>query len=155
MPFGLTNAPATFCTLMNQVFHDYLDKFVVIYLDDIMIYSSSLREHEEHLRLVMDRLRENQLFVKKEKCEFAQKQDRFLGHVVGQGRIQMDDEKIKAVQDWPVPSNVSELRSFLGLANYYRRFVEGYSRKVSVLTDLLRKGENGFGPRSVKKHSRN
>ncbi|KAK8658467.1 hypothetical protein V6N13_036673 [Hibiscus sabdariffa] len=141
MPFGLTNAPATFCTLMNQVFHDFLDKFVVIYLDDIMIYSTSLREHEEHLRLVMERLRQNQLFVKMEKCEFAQKQVRFLGHIVGQGIIRMDEEKIKAVQEWPIPNNVSELRSFLGLANYYRRFVEGYSRKTSVLTDLLKKGE--------------
>ncbi|KAK8663978.1 hypothetical protein V6N13_083783 [Hibiscus sabdariffa] len=141
MPFGLTNAPATFCTLMNQMFHDFLDKFVVIYLDDIMIYSTSLREHEEHLRLVMERLRQNQLFVKMEKCEFAQKQVRFLGHIVGQGIIRMDGEKIKAVQEWPVPNNVSELRSFLGLANYYRRFVEGYSRKTSVLTDLLKKGE--------------
>ncbi|KAK8646204.1 hypothetical protein V6N13_119998 [Hibiscus sabdariffa] len=105
MPFGLTNALTTFCTLMNQVFHDYLDKFVVIYLDDIMIYIASLREHEEHLRLVMERLRENQLFVKREKCEFAQKQVRFLGHVVGQGVIRMDGKKIKAVQDWPIPGN--------------------------------------------------
>ncbi|XP_039053116.1 uncharacterized protein LOC120195059 [Hibiscus syriacus] len=140
MRFGLTNAPATFCILMNQVFHDYLDKFVVIYLDDIMIFSNSIEEHLEHLRLVLTRLRENRLFVKKEKCAFAQTQVQFLGHIIERGRIRMDKEKVKAIQEWPTPQNVSELRSFLGLANYYRRFVEGYSRRVKLLTDLLKKG---------------
>ncbi|KAE8676710.1 hypothetical protein F3Y22_tig00111582pilonHSYRG00743 [Hibiscus syriacus] len=119
MPFGLTNAPATLCTLMNQVFHDYLDKFVVIYLDDIMIFSTSMEEHQEHLRLVLPRLQENQLFVKNEKCAFAQTQVQFLGHVIEQGRIRMDKEKVKAIQ---------------------KRFVEGYSRRVKLLTDLLKKG---------------
>ncbi|KAE8676551.1 hypothetical protein F3Y22_tig00111584pilonHSYRG00153 [Hibiscus syriacus] len=99
MPFGLTNAPATFYTLMNQVFHDYLDKFVVIYLDDIMIFNTSIQEHLEHLRLVLTRLRENQLFVKKEKCAFAQTQVQFLGHIIERGRIRMDKENVKAIQE--------------------------------------------------------
>ena len=139
MPFGLTNAPATFCTLMNQVFHDYLDKFVVIYLDDIMVFSSTLEEHMDHLRLVFKRLQENQLYVKREKCSFAQIQIHFLGHVVEQGQIRMDMEKVEAIRDWATPKNVKELRSFLGLANYYRRFVEGYSRRITALTELLKK----------------
>lgn len=143
MPFGLTNAPATFCTLMNQVFHDYLDKFVVVYLDDIVVYSSTLEEHLEHLRLVFEKLKENHLYVKKEKCLFAQRSIKFLGHVVEQGHIRMDMDKVKAIQEWKTPTNVSELRSFLGLANYYRRFVEGYSRRAAPLTELLKKG-NGW-----------
>ena len=140
MPFGLTNAPATFCTLMNQVFHDFLDKFVVVYIDDIVIYSANLEEHLEHLKLMFARLREHQLYVKQEKCEFAKTSIKFLGHVIEQGRIRMDGRKVRAIQEWKVPKGVSELRSFLGLANYYRKFVEGYSRRVAVLTDLLKKG---------------
>src|SRR5262249_9083556 len=141
MPFGLTNAPATFSTLMNQVFHDYLDKFVVVYIDDIVVYSASLEEHLVHLRLVFDRLRKHQLYVKMEKCEFGQPKIKYLGHVVEQGRIRMDKQKVRAIQDWRIPTGVSELRSFLGLANYYRKFVEGYSRRIAVLTDLLKKGQ--------------
>ncbi|KAJ7947141.1 Retrotransposon protein, putative, Ty3-gypsy subclass [Quillaja saponaria] len=140
MPFGLTNAPATFCTLMNQVFRGYLDKFVVVYLDDIVIYSSTLEDHKQHLQLVFNRLRENQLFVKREKCSFAQKRIKFLGHIIEEGRVRMDLDKVKAIQEWKTPTSVTELRSFLGLANYYRRFVEGYSRKAAPLTELLKKG---------------
>ncbi|KAJ7968029.1 Retrotransposon protein, putative, Ty3-gypsy subclass [Quillaja saponaria] len=140
MPFGLTNAPATFCTLMNQVFRGYLDKFVVVYLDDIVIYSSTLEDHKQHLQLVFNRLRENQLFVKREKCSFAQKRIKFLGHIIEEGRVRMDLDKVKAIQEWKTPTSVTELRSFLGLANYYRRFVEGYSRKAAPLTELLNKG---------------
>ena len=140
MPFGLTNAPATFCTLMNQVFHEYLDKFVVVYLDDIVVYSATIEEHQEHLAQVFQKLRENQLYVKREKCSFAQESIKFLGHVVERGRIRMDLEKVRAIQEWKAPTNVKELRSFLGLANYYRRFVDGYSRRVTPLTELLKKG---------------
>ena len=139
MPFGLTNAPATFCTLMNQVFHDYLDKFVVVYLDDIVVYSTTMAEHEEHLRLVFEKLRQNQLYVKREKCAFGQPTIKFLGHIVEQGCIRMDPDKVKAIQDWKTPASLTELRSFLGLANYYRRFIKGYSEKVLPLTELLKK----------------
>lgn len=139
MPFGLTNAPATFCTLMNQVFQEYLDKFVVVYLDDIVIYSKTLEEHQKHLRKVFVKLREHHLFVKREKCAFAQQEIGFLGHIVGAGKIRMDPKKIQAIRDWPSPKNITELRSFLGLVNYYRRFIKGYSGKASLLTDLLKK----------------
>nr|CAD1823079.1 unnamed protein product [Ananas comosus var. bracteatus] len=139
MPFGLTNAPATFCTLMNNLFHDYLDKFVVIYLDDIVVYSKTLEEHVEHLHIVFRTLKEHSLYVKKEKCYFAQKEIMFLGHQVGGGLIGMDEEKIRDIKEWRAPTRVTELRSFLGLVNYYRRFIGSYSRRAGPLTDLLRK----------------
>ncbi|KAA0060093.1 uncharacterized protein E6C27_scaffold39G00090 [Cucumis melo var. makuwa] len=139
MPFGLTNAPATFCTLINQVFHEYLDKFVVVYLDDIVVYSTTMEEHRDHLQKVFQKLKENQLYVKREKCSFAQEWINFLGHVIECGRIGMEEGKIVAIRDWTMPKSVSELRSFLGLANYYRRFVEGFSKRASPLTELLKK----------------
>ncbi|KAK9100739.1 hypothetical protein Scep_024169 [Stephania cephalantha] len=139
MPFGLTNAPATFCNLMNDVLKEFIDRFVVVYLDDIVIYSQNLQDHVDHLRKVLTTLRANHLYVKKEKCEFAAQTISFLSHVVGQGQLQMDPEKVRAIMEWPNPTKVTELRSFLGLANYYRRFVEGYSRRVAPLTDLLKK----------------
>ena len=139
MPFGLTNAPATFCTLMNEILHPYLDQFVVVYLDDIVVYSSTLQEHVEHLKKVFKVLRENQLYVKREKCEFAQPKIHFLGHVISQGELRMDEAKVKAIQDWEAPTKMTELRSFLGLANYYRRFISGYSAIAAPLTELLKK----------------
>ncbi|RVW21226.1 Transposon Tf2-2 polyprotein [Vitis vinifera] len=139
MPFGLTNAPATFCNLMNDVLFDYLDAFVVVYVDDIVVYSKTLTEHEKHLRLVFQRLRKNRLYVKPEKCEFAQEEITFLGHKISAGLIRMDKGKVQAIMEWTVPSKLTELRSFLGLANYYRRFIKGYSKTVSPLTDLLKK----------------
>lgn len=139
MPFGLTNAPATFCNIMNDVFYEYIDRFVVVYLDDIVVYSKTLDDHLIHLRRVLSRLREHQLYVKMEKCEFAQEEIMFLGHWVSKGQVRMDDRKIRAILDWPAPTKVTELRSFLGLANYYRRFIQGYSKRVAALTDLLKK----------------
>ena len=138
MPFGLTNAPATFWNLMNDVFHEYVDHFVVVYLDDMVIYSESLEDHLEHLRNVLSKLREHQLFVKKEKCEFTQQEILFLGDKVSKGMVMMDEGKMQAILDWPPPSKVTELRSFLGLANYYRKFIQGYSKKVAPFTDLLK-----------------
>ncbi|KAJ4728107.1 Retrotransposon protein, putative, Ty3-gypsy subclass [Melia azedarach] len=141
MPFGLTNAPATFCTLMNKIFHPFLDKFVVVYLDDIVVYSESLKEHVEHLRRVFQVLRENELYVKREKCSFAQEEVMFLGHKISGGRIYMDTAKVRAIQEWKPPTSVTELRSFLGLVNYYRRFIQGYSKRATPLTNLLKKKE--------------
>ena len=141
MPFGLTNAPSTFCNLMNDVLFEYIDAFVMVYLDDIVVYSQSLREHERHLSLIFQRLRENRLFVKKEKCEFAQRQITFLGHKISEGLIKMDENKVRAIREWSEPSKLKELRSFLGLANYYRRFIKGYSKMVAPLTDLLKKDQ--------------
>ncbi|KAK8994845.1 hypothetical protein V6N11_045914 [Hibiscus sabdariffa] len=139
MPFGLTNAPATFCTLMNKVLQPFLDQFVVVYLDDIVIYSNTLEEYIMHLRKVLQVLRLNELYIKEEKCVFAQQEVPFLGHIVGGGKIRMDHNKIRAIVEWEPPTKVTELRSFLGLANYYRRFVEGYSKIATPLTELLKK----------------
>ncbi|KAI5652974.1 hypothetical protein M9H77_30161 [Catharanthus roseus] len=139
MPFGLTNAPATFCTLMNKLFHPYLDQFVVVYLDDIVIYSQTLKEHKEHLRKVFQVLKDNELYVKKEKCSFAQEEVLFLGHKIKGGKLMMEDTKVQAIQRWEPPTKVHELRSFLGLVNYYRRFIKGYSARAAPLTDLLKK----------------
>ena len=119
MPISLTNAPTTLCTLINKVLQPFLDRFVVVYLDDIVIYSKTLEDHVGHLRRVFSVLRQNELYVKEEKCSFAQEDVPFLGHIVGGGKIQMNKTNIHAIVDWEPPTNVTELRSFLGLANYY------------------------------------
>jgi hypothetical protein len=139
MPFGLANAPAAFMDLMNWVFHDFLDQFVVVFIDDILIYSKSLEEHEDHLRRVLQRLREKRLYAKFSKCEFWLDKVIFLGHVVSRDGISVDPRKVEAVVNWERPTNVHEIRSFLGLASYYRRFVEGFSKLSGPLTALTRK----------------
>ena len=126
VPFGLTNAPAVFMSLMNSVFRNYLDNFVQVFLDDILIYSKNEKEHEEHLRLVLTCLREHKLFGKFLKCSFFQKEIHYLGHIISGEGISVDPEKVKAIEDWPIPKNAHEVRSFMGLAGYYRRFVEGF-----------------------------
>ena len=136
MPFGLTNSPATFMDLMNRVFHEYLDRFVIVFIDDILIYSKSQEEHEEHLRIFLQILRERKLYAKLIKCEFWLNQVVFLGHVISKAGITVDPNKIEAVVNWDRPTNVSEVRSFLGRACYYRRFVEGFSCIVAPLTQL-------------------
>ena len=140
MPFGLTNAPAAFIDLMNRVFHPYLDQFVVVFIDDILVYSKDAQEHEHHLRIVLQTLRENKLFAKLSKCDFWLKEVSFLGHIVSAAGIRVDPVKIEAIVNWKPPRNVTEVRSFLGLAGYYRRFVQGFSVIASSLTRLLRKG---------------
>ncbi|WVZ70841.1 hypothetical protein U9M48_019477 [Paspalum notatum var. saurae] len=140
MSFGLTNAPAYFMNLMNKVFIEYLDKFVVVFIDDILIYSKTEEEHEEHLRLVLQKLREHQLYAKLSKCEFWLDQVPFLGHIVSKGGIMVDPSKISSVMDWKVPEVVKEVRGFLGLAGYYRRFIESFSKIAKPMTSLLEKG---------------
>ncbi|KAL0556523.1 hypothetical protein IC582_005037 [Cucumis melo] len=122
MSFGLTNAPAVFMDLMNRVFREFLDTFVIVFIDNILIYSKTEAEHEEHLRIVLQTLRDNKLYAKFSKCEFWLKQVSFLGHVVSKAGVSVDPAKIEAVTGWTRPSTVSEVRSFLGLAGYYRRF---------------------------------
>ena len=124
MPFGLTNALVAFMNLMNMVFSPYLDKFVIVFIDDILVYSSSLEEHAEHLRTVLHILRERQLYAKFSKFQFWLDKVAFLGHVISAKGISVDPQKIEAIVNWKPPTNVSKVRSFLGLAGYYRKFVE-------------------------------
>ena len=140
MPFGLINASAAFMDLMNRVFHPYLDHFVVVFIDDILVYSKDAKEHEHHLRIVLQILRENRLFAKLSKCDFWLKEVSFLGYIVSAEGIRVDPVKIEAVMNWKLPRYVTEVRSFLGLAGYYRIFVQGFSTIASSLTRLLRKG---------------
>ena len=123
MPFGFTKAPTTFMDLMNRVFHPYLDQFVVVFINDILVYSEDAQEHKCHLRIVLQTLRENKLFSKLSKCDFWLKEVSFLGHIVSEEGIRVDPVKIEAVMNWKPLRNVNEVRSFLGLAGYYRRFV--------------------------------
>jgi len=127
MPFGLTNAPTMFMDLMNRVFRPYLDQYVVVFIDDILVYSNSRLEDEQHLSVVLQTLRENRLYAKLDKCEFLLKEVVFLGHVISAEGIFVDPRKVEAVLRWERPTNVIEIRSFLGLAGYYRRFIEGFS----------------------------
>ncbi|WVZ58057.1 hypothetical protein U9M48_008368 [Paspalum notatum var. saurae] len=137
MSFGLTNALAYFMQLMNSVFMDYLDKFVVVFIDDILIYSKAEAEHEEHLRLVLQRLREHKLYAKFSTCEFWIDEVRFLGHVVSKGGIAVDPSKVSTVTNWKVPEIPKEVCGFLGLAGCYRRFIENFSRIAKPMTFLL------------------
>jgi hypothetical protein len=135
MSFGLTNAPAYFMYMMNKVFMEYLDKFVVVFIDNILVYSRNEEEHEGHLRLVLQKLRDHKLYAKLSKCEFWLKQVAFLGHIVSKGGISMDPSKVQDVLGWKTPTSVSDIRSFLGLAGYYRRFIEGFSRIRKPMTE--------------------
>ena len=132
MPFGLTNAPAAFMALMNRVFQPYLDQFVIVFIDDILVYSSNEEEHTHHLSKVLQRLRDEKLYAKYDKCEFWLNQVAFLGHEITERGIQVDPKKIEAITKWESPRNITEVRSFLGLAGYYRRFVEGFSRIATL-----------------------
>ncbi len=139
MPFGVTNAPAIFMDLMNRVFRPYLDKFIIVFIDDILIYSKTPEDHEQHLRIALQTLREHKLYAKYEKCDFWLKEVKFLGHVVTGEGIKVDPSKVEAVLEWNQPTTPTEVRSFLGLAGYYRRFIEGFSKIALPMTRLTRK----------------
>ena len=139
MPFGLTNAPATFQAMMNHVLAPYVDKFVANLLDDILIYSKTLEEHLEHLRLVLGKLREFKLYVKLAKCEFAKPEVEFLGFVVGRDGLKASPLKLDAVRDWPEPTTVKQIRSFIGFCNFYRRFVKDYAHIAAPLVELTKR----------------
>ncbi|GJU26511.1 putative reverse transcriptase domain-containing protein [Tanacetum coccineum] len=141
MPFGLTNAPAIFIDLMNRVCRPYLDKFVIVFIDDILIYSKTQEEHVEHLRLVLELLKKEKLYAKFSKCEFWLREVQFLGHLINSNGIHVDPSKIKAVKNWKATRTLSEVRSFLGLAGYYRRFIENFSKIAKSLTILTQKSK--------------
>ncbi|KAL0418873.1 UNVERIFIED_CONTAM: Retrovirus-related Pol polyprotein from transposon.6 [Sesamum radiatum] len=133
------NAPTAFMDLMNRVFKQHLDKFVVVFIDDILVYSPSEHKHEEHLRIVLQTLREKQLYAKFSKCGFWLKSVAFLGHIISEEGIIVDPRKVEAIGVWPRPMNVVEVRSFLGVASYNRKFVEGFSKIAMPLTRLTQK----------------
>ncbi|GJX67319.1 putative reverse transcriptase domain-containing protein [Tanacetum coccineum] len=139
MPFGLTNAPAVFMDLMNRVCKPYLDKFVIVFIDDILIYSKNKQEHEEHLKIILELLKKEELYAKFSKCEFWIPKVQFLGHVIDNKGIHVDPAKIKSVKDWASPKTPTEIRQFLGLAGYYRRFIEGFSKIAKPMTKLTQK----------------
>jgi hypothetical protein len=139
MSFGLTNAPAVFQHMMNDIFREYLDHFVVIYLDDILIYSKNEEEHEHHVRLVLEKLRERGFYAKQEKCLFHQSMVEFLGYIVSRDDISMDGKKIQTIIDWIAPSSVQDVQCFLGFANFYRIFIKDYSKIAAPLTRLTGK----------------
>ena len=139
MPFGLSNAPAQFMDMMNALLKKYLDQFVLVFLDDILIYSASVEEHVEHLRRVLEVLRAERLFAKSSKCELLRNSIEFLGQQISSDGMAPTEAKLKAVRDWSRPQDIRGVRSFLGFANYYRRFVKNFAEKANPLTELTKK----------------
>ncbi|GJV92806.1 putative reverse transcriptase domain-containing protein [Tanacetum coccineum] len=139
MPFGLTNAPAVFMDLMNRVCRPYLDKFVIVFIDDILIYSKTKEEHDVHLRLILELLKKEELYAKFSKCDFWLSKVQFLGHVIDSEGIHVDPAKIESIKDWESPKTPTEIRQFLGLAGYYRRFIEGFSKIAKPMIKLTQK----------------
>src|SRR5579883_402780 len=139
MSFGLTNAPAYFMYLMNSVFMPELDKCVVVFIDDILIYSANEVEHAKHLHTVLQRLRDHKLYAKFSKCEFWLDSVKFLGHTISSGGIAVDPSKVQEVMDWKPPTSVHQIRSFLGLAGYYHRFIPNFSKIAKPMTEWLKK----------------
>ncbi len=142
MPFGLVNSPSVFQSFINDVFREMLDRYVIVYIDDILIYSETLQEHIQHVRSVLQRLIKYQLYAKLEKCEFHTTSVAFLGYIISQEGVAMDEGKVNAVLNWPLPSNIKELQRFLGFANFYRRFIRGFSSIAAPLTNMTKKGSH-------------
>ena len=139
MPFGLTNGPASWQHFMNDKLFNFLDDFCSVYLDDILIYSKTLKEHKQHVRKVLERLRENGIQCDIKKCNFHVQETAFLGLIVTTEGIRMNPEKVAAVKDWPKPENLKQVQGFLGFCNFYRRFINGFAKIATPLTQLTKK----------------
>ena len=140
MPFGLCNAPATFQRMMNTILRDGLDRFVLVFLDNILIYCHTIEEHEQHIQAVLDRLRAEKFFGRIKKCDFYQTEVEYLGFDVGAYGVKPSLSKVRAVAEWPKPTSVKDVRSFLGLASFYEKFIRHFSEIAAPLTDLTKKG---------------
>jgi hypothetical protein len=144
MPFGLTNAPSTFMRLMNEVLREFIGKFVVVYLDDILIFSKTKAEHLRHLAIVMRRLQQEKLLINLKKCSFMQTELIYLGFVISANELKMDPEKVEVIRNWPSPRNVFEVRSFHGLASFYRKFIRNFSGISAAMMDTVKKRHKVF-----------
>jgi hypothetical protein len=153
MPFGLSNAPSTFMRLMNQVHKPFIGKFVVVYFDDILIYSRSPTDHMDHVRKILETLRDNKLYINLKKCSFMMNQLLFLGFVVSADGIRVDEEKVRVIREWPTPKTISEVKSFHGLATFYRRFVRNFSSIVAPITECMKKGKFNWGDEADRSFS--
>lgn len=154
MPFGLMNAPATFQSLMNDVFRPYLRKFVLVFLDDILVYSQSEEQHKEHLQIALATLQQHSLVANLKKCAFGRREVAYLGHVISVQGMAVDQEKVRAILEWTVPKSVKELRGFLGLTGYYRKYVAGYAQIAQPLTEQLRKDCYGWTDKATRAFER-
>lgn len=142
LPMGLTNAPATFMHLMHEIFRPFLDDFVIVFLDDILIYSKNLIDHRRHLRTVLDVLRQHKLYAKKSKCDFFRDHIEFLGHRIDREGIHMMDDKVTAIREWPTPKSIDDIRCFLGTIGYYRKFIKNFSKIAAPMNELLKKDKS-------------
>jgi hypothetical protein len=144
MPFGLTNAPSTFMRLMNEVLKEFIGKFVIVYLDDILIYSQTREEHLRHLKMVLSTLQKNKLLINLKKCSFMKNELIYLGFVISEDGLKMDPEKVQAIISWPTPRNVFEVRSFHGLASFYRKFIRSFSQLCAPIVETIKERKQPF-----------